>query len=75
MIAHFAMMRTSDETDIVLQWTQKAGLSFDASGLLGNHRSQRYAAIVQDGEVKEIFVEDEAPSVTVTAADKVLQHL
>lgn len=58
-----------------VQWTSKAGLNFDASGLLGGHRSQRYAAIVENGKVKEIFVEDQAPSITVTAADKVLQHL
>lgn len=57
------------------QWTQKAGMAFDASGLLGSHRSKRYAAIVDDGKVKQIFVEDEAPTVSVTAADKVLQHV
>lgn len=56
-----------------LQFTHEAGLDFDASGLLGNHRSQRYAAVVENGVVKSIFVEDEAPSVTVTAADNVLQ--
>ncbi|CAK4031891.1 Redoxin [Lecanosticta acicola] len=56
-------------------FTDKAGLSFDASGLLGNHRSQRYAAIVDDGVVKHIFVEDEAPSVTVTGAQAVLEHV
>jgi len=56
-------------------FTDKAGLSFDASGLLGGHRSQRYAAVVEDGVVKHIFVEDEAPSVTVTEASKVLQHV
>lgn len=50
-------------------------MSFDASGLLGGHRSKRYAAIVQDGEVRDVFVEDEAPTVSVTAADKVLQRL
>ncbi|KAI5367580.1 Putative redoxin [Septoria linicola] len=54
-------------------FTRAAGLDFDASGLLGNQRSQRYAAIVENGVVKSIFVEDEAPSVTVTAAENVLQ--
>ncbi|KAF1819582.1 Redoxin [Dissoconium aciculare CBS 342.82] len=53
-------------------FTKAAGLSFDASGLLGGHRSQRYAAVVHNGAVEHIFVEDEAPSVTVTAAEKVL---
>ncbi|KAK4619955.1 Peroxisomal membrane associated protein 20 [Fulvia fulva] len=56
-------------------FSKAAGLDFDASGLLGNHRSQRYAAIVENGAVKDIFVEDEAPGVTVTEAAKVLQHV
>jgi peroxiredoxin len=50
-------------------------MNFDASGLLGGHRSQRYVAIMKDGVVEHIFVEDEAPTVSVTSADKVLQHL
>ncbi|KXT05346.1 hypothetical protein AC578_10947 [Pseudocercospora eumusae] len=60
----------SDDTG---NFTHEAGMSFDASGLLGNHRSCRYAAIVEDGVVKSIFIEDEAPSVTTTAAENVLQ--
>ncbi|EME41823.1 hypothetical protein DOTSEDRAFT_46717 [Dothistroma septosporum NZE10] len=56
-------------------FSKAAGLDFDASGLLGNRRSQRYAAIVENGHVKNIFVEDEAPSITVTDAGKVLQHV
>ena len=50
-------------------------MDFDASGLLGNHRSLRYAAVVEDGIVKKLFVEDEAPSVTVTAAENVLKAI
>lgn len=59
----------------LLQFSKAAGLDFDASGLLGNHRSQRYAAIVDNGVVKDIFVEDQAPTVSHTAADKVLAHV
>ena len=72
------------------QFTKEAGMAFDATGLLGGHRSQRYAAIIENGVVKQvrvtmikaslqlthpgqIFVEDEAPSITVTAADNVLK--
>lgn len=29
------------------QFTAAAGLSFDASGLLGNSRSQRYVAVIE----------------------------
>jgi len=56
-------------------FTTASGLSFDASGLLGGHRSQRYAAVVKDGVVEHIFIENEAPSVTVTKADAVLNSL
>jgi len=56
-------------------WTAAAGLSINATGLLGGLRSNRYAAIVQDGVVQKIFIEDEVPEVTVTAADKVLANL
>lgn len=48
---------------------------FDASGLLGNHRSKRYVATVQDGKIEKLEVEDEAPNVTVTDAKKVLGSL
>jgi peroxiredoxin len=50
-------------------------MDFDASGLLGNVRSKRFVAIVEDGVVKKVFVEDEAPNITVTAAEKVLEQL
>lgn len=56
-------------------FTKAAGLSFDASGLLGNVRSQRYVAVIENGIVQQIFIEDEAPNVTVTKADNVLQAL
>ncbi|CZT19686.1 related to peroxisomal membrane protein 20 [Ramularia collo-cygni] len=57
-IVHFLADDTGD-------FTTAAGMAFDAAGLLGNTRSSRYAAIVENGVVKSIFVEDEAPSVTV----------
>lgn len=56
-------------------FTKAVGQDFDASGLLGNHRSKRYAFVVEDGVVKKAYVEDEAPSVTVTAAENVLKNL
>lgn len=51
------------------------GQMFDASGLLGNHRSKRYVATVQDGKIEKLEVEDEAPNVTVTDAKKILGGL
>lgn len=58
-----------------VQFTKGVGMHFDAAGLLGNERSQRYAAIVENGVVEQVFVEDEAPSVTVTSAENVLKAL
>ncbi|KAA8893311.1 Redoxin [Sphaerosporella brunnea] len=57
------------------EFVKSLGLEFDASGLLGNIRSKRFAAIVEDGVVKKVFVEDEPPNITVTAAEKVLEEL
>ena len=38
------------------EFTKSVGLDFDASGLLGNTRSQRYAAVVEDGKVVNLQV-------------------
>lgn len=67
-IVHFV----SDGTG---HFTAAMELMFDASGLLGNHRSKRYVATVQDGTVEKLEVEDEAPNVTVTDASKILGGL
>ncbi|PWZ00097.1 Redoxin [Testicularia cyperi] len=56
-------------------FTKAVGQDFDASGLLGNTRSQRYAFIVEGGIVKKAFVEGHAPDVTVTSADNVIKAL
>ncbi|KAI5850858.1 Redoxin [Tricharina praecox] len=57
------------------EYIKALGMGFDASGLLGNTRSKRFVATVEDGVVKTVVVEDEVPQVTVTAADKVLENL
>ncbi|BFZ58117.1 hypothetical protein PYCC9005_005176 [Savitreella phatthalungensis] len=56
-------------------FTNALDLLFDASGLLGNHRAKRAVLAVEDGKVKSIVVEDEAPNITVTKADNVLASL
>jgi len=52
-----------------------AGLSIDASPVLGGIRSNRFSLIAESGKVEKIFVEEEAHLVTVTAADNVLAAL
>lgn len=56
-------------------FTKAMGLDFDASGLLGNVRSKRYVAVVEDGIVQAVYVEDEPPNITVSKADAVLKTL
>lgn len=56
-------------------WTKEAGLELDMTPVLGGHRSKRYAAIVEGGVVKKIFVEENPSLITVSHAEKVLEHL
>jgi glutaredoxin/glutathione-dependent peroxiredoxin len=50
------------------------GLEFDGRGLGVGLRSQRYAAILEDGVVQELLLEP-SPGVDVSSADSVLQQL
>jgi peroxiredoxin len=50
------------------------GLDLDATGMGLGLRSQRYAAVLQDGVVEQLFVEP-SPGVDVSGADNVYKHL
>jgi peroxiredoxin len=39
------------------KFTEALDLSFDSAAIFGNNRSKRYALLVEDGKVKEAFVE------------------
>lgn len=56
------------------EFTRAVGLSVDASGFGMGVRSQRYAMIVDDGRVKELFVEP-GPGLNVSSAASVLAKL
>jgi glutaredoxin/glutathione-dependent peroxiredoxin len=56
------------------EFTAEMGLEMDGSGFGLGTRSQRYAAIVEDGVVTELMVES-APGVDVSSADSVLSRL
>lgn len=56
------------------EFTKTIGLEMDGSGFGLGTRSQRYSAILQDGVVTEINVE-QGPGVTVSACEIVLGHL
>lgn len=44
--------------------SKKLDLSFDATAMLGNERSKRYAMLVHDGKVLDFAVEKSPPEVT-----------
>jgi glutaredoxin/glutathione-dependent peroxiredoxin len=56
------------------EFTAEVGLEMDGSGFGLGTRSQRYAAILDDGVVTELLVEP-APGVDVSSADSVLAKL
>ncbi len=56
-------------------FAKAAGLDLDASGLGLGTRSHRYAMIVDDGVVTEIFIEPNPGEMTVSGAQEVLKAL
>lgn len=38
-------------------------MTFDSTSVFGNHRSKRYALVVENGKVKEAFVEPDNTSI------------
>lgn len=57
------------------EFTAAMGLQLDASGFGMGSRSQRYAAILDNGTVKELFVEPVPTEVTVSSVETVLGKL
>ncbi|THZ81414.1 peroxiredoxin [Aureobasidium pullulans] len=53
-------------------FTKALDLDFDATPVLGNHRSKRYALVIEDGKVKEAHVEPDNTGMSVSVVDKVL---
>jgi len=58
--------------DPLAEFTNALDLAFDATAIFGQPRSKRYAIVVEDGKVKEAYVEPDNTGVNVSAADKVL---
>ena len=57
------------------EFAAAAGMEVDLAGIGLGTRSQRYAAILQDGVVEEIFVEPNAGKVDVASSDAILKAL
>ncbi|KAL9105221.1 MAG: hypothetical protein Q9227_009563 [Pyrenula ochraceoflavens] len=56
--------------DPSLQFTETLELAFDGAAIFGQHRSKRYALLIEDGKVKQAFVEPDNTGVNVSAAEK-----
>lgn len=56
-------------------FTKDAGQLLDLTGLGLGMRTQRYAAVIRDGEIVSFAVEPDATDVTVTGADVILAGL
>lgn len=50
-------------------------MDFDSEPFFGNRRSQRYAAIVEDGVVKHVFSEKAPTEITGSSAISILEKL
>jgi peroxiredoxin 5 len=46
------------------EFTKAWDVDFDATALLGNTRSKRYAAVLEDGKVTKVFVEPDSTGLT-----------
>jgi peroxiredoxin len=57
------------------EFAAAAGMELDLSGIGLGTRSQRYAAILQDGVVQEMFLEPNPGKVDVSGSDQVLKAL
>jgi peroxiredoxin len=55
-------------------FTREMGLEFDATGIGLGMRSQRYAAVIEDGVIVRLDVE-RVPGVDVSSCEAVLSHL
>lgn len=56
-------------------WTRAADIGFDASKILGNYRSKRFAALIEAGKVKKLFIEPDNTGITVSSAENVLKEI
>jgi glutaredoxin/glutathione-dependent peroxiredoxin len=57
------------------EFAAATGMAIDLAGAGLGTRSQRYAAILQDGVVQELFVEPNPGKVDVASSDKILKAL
>ncbi len=57
------------------EFTEKIGMGFDGSGIGLGTRSKRYAALIDDGVVKSLRVEESPGVAAESTAEKILEDL
>lgn len=73
--AHDADGKIRMLADIEGEFTKAIGLIIDLTAVLGNHRSKRYAMVVEDGVVKSLHVEPDGTGLTCSLASNILEDL
>ncbi|KAI0165190.1 Redoxin-domain-containing protein [Hypoxylon sp. FL1284] len=54
------------------KFTKALDLGFEAPAIFGDMRAKRYALVIEDGKVKNVYVEPDNTGTTITLAEKVL---
>ncbi|XP_071961924.1 peroxiredoxin-5, mitochondrial-like [Antedon mediterranea] len=61
--------------DTCAEFTKAVDLGLDATAILGNLRSKRYAMVIEDGVVKKINVEPDGTGLTCTLAANIVDQI
>lgn len=62
-------------SDMQMEFAKGLDVVLDASSLLGNPRSHRFAVIAEDNVIKGFFIEEDPSKMTVSSAASVLKFL
>ncbi|CAB4010034.1 peroxiredoxin-5, mitochondrial-like [Paramuricea clavata] len=61
--------------DTTAEFTKAVEMDFDATPILGNHRSKRYSMVVEDGVVTALNLEPDGKGLTCSLSDKILKQI
>ncbi len=73
--AHCAAGKVRMLADTVGEFTKAVDMELDATAILGNVRSKRYALLVEDGAVKHVQVEPDGTGLTCSLSNSIISLL
>ena len=73
--AHGADGKVRMLADPRAEWVASMGLDVDATGVLGNVRSKRFAMVVEDGTVTQLEVEPDGFGLTCSLSENIISKL